>query len=355
VIIERPRSGSVERPHVSVAMTCYNYGRFLPVAVSSVLTQVGVETDITIVDDCSTDDSLDVANDLAAGDHRVRVVSLPRNVGHIRATNEAFAQAGGPYVVKLDADDALPPGSLRRSVDLMTCFPDVALVYGRVDTFSDCPPQGDTPSASRWLVWSGEEWLTSRFQRPHNTIRQPEAMVRRAAIDEVGALRDDIQSASDFAMWLRLATAGSVGYVGGTVQGYYRVHGASLQQTVHAGLLFDLRQRILAFDNLFDERSASLTNPSVSRARVRKALADDAVRIVARYLDQGEVDESIPELLQTARSQDPSVIHSPAWLAVQARLRLAARHRLLTRLVPGAPTREFQDRLLRQRWRMTGI
>jgi len=355
VIIQHPRSGSFERPHVSVAITCFNYGRFLPVAVRSVLNQEGVETDITIVDDCSTDDSLDVAKRLAADDRRITVVPLPSNLGHIRATNLALDHARGPYVVKLDADDALPPGSLRRSVDLMTCFPDMALVYGRVDTFSDCPPQGETPPASRWLVWSGEAWLTSRFRRPHNTIRQPEAMMRRAAIDEVGALRDDIQAASDFAMWLRLATAGSVGYIGGTVQGYYRVHGASLQRTVHAGLLFDLRQRILAFDNLFDELSASLTNPTASHVRVRKALARDAVHIVARYLDQGEVDESIPELLRTALSQDPSVIHSPAWLAVQARVRLSVHHRLLTRLVPGAPAREVEARFLRQRWRTTGI
>jgi len=355
VIIERPRSGSVERPHVSVAMTCYNYGRFLPVAVSSILTQVGVETDITIVDDCSTDDSLDVANHLAAGDHRVRVVSLPRNVGHIRATNEAFAQAGGPYVVKLDADDALPAGSMRRAVDLMACHPEVALAYGPVRTFSESPPEGDPPAPSRWLVWGGEEWLSSRFRRPHNTIRQPEAMMRRDAIDEVGGLRDEIQAASDFAMWLRLATAGSVGYVVGTTQGYYRIHGASLQRTVHAGLLFDLQQRILAFDNLFDERWAHLANPTAARARVRRALARDAVRIVATTLDGGGPDDCIPELLTIARHQDPSVVNAPSWRAVQWRLKVATRHDLVARVVPGAAARNIQDRVLRQRWKRFGV
>ncbi|MGZ4476136.1 MAG: glycosyltransferase family 2 protein, partial [Nocardioides sp.] len=118
------------RPRVSVVVPCYNYGRYLPDAVGSALDQSGLDVDVLIVDDCSTDDSAAVALRLADADPRVRLLRHETNRGHIQTYNDGLAAVTGDYVVLLSADDLLTPDSLTRAVALMEAHPRVGLVYG---------------------------------------------------------------------------------------------------------------------------------------------------------------------------------------------------------------------------------
>ena len=120
------------RPSVSVVIPCYNYGRYLPAAVSSVLQDEGVQVDILIVDDASTDGSAEVAQSLAATYPEVDVLVHEQNRGHIATYNDGLVRARGDYVVLLSADDQLTPGSLSRATALLEAHPEVAWVYGAV-------------------------------------------------------------------------------------------------------------------------------------------------------------------------------------------------------------------------------
>ena len=86
--------------------------------VESVLAQEGVEVNVLVIDDGSTDRSAAVASTLSDRDARVRLISMPRNVGMIPAVNGRNDEITEEYFVKLDADDLLPPGSLERSIAL---------------------------------------------------------------------------------------------------------------------------------------------------------------------------------------------------------------------------------------------
>ena len=115
--MENPRHPPVSsldvgvRPRVTVVVPCFNYGRWLAGCVESALSQPGVQVDVVIVDDASTDNSLDVAQGLArCYPGRIRLVAQPRNRGHIPSVNEGMRHVSGDYVVKLDADDLLAPG-----------------------------------------------------------------------------------------------------------------------------------------------------------------------------------------------------------------------------------------------------
>lgn len=76
--IRRPQE-STQLASVTVVIPCYNYGKYLPQVVQSVLSQERVDANIIIVDDASTDGSLAVANSLAAADPRTTVVAHVRN------------------------------------------------------------------------------------------------------------------------------------------------------------------------------------------------------------------------------------------------------------------------------------
>ena len=108
---------------VTVVIPCYNYARYLPLAVNSALDQTGVVVDVVIVDDCSQDDSLTVANDLANRDHRVKVLAHTINQGPVATFNDGLEMATGEFLVRLDADDLLTPGALQRAVAVFRRFP----------------------------------------------------------------------------------------------------------------------------------------------------------------------------------------------------------------------------------------
>ena len=97
---------------VSVVIPCYNYGHFLRDAVSSALDdQEGIDVRVLIIDDASTDNSADVARQIAAEDPRVEVAVHRTNAGNLATYNEGLlAWADGDYTVLLSADDRLTPG-----------------------------------------------------------------------------------------------------------------------------------------------------------------------------------------------------------------------------------------------------
>ena len=113
-------------PTVSVIITCYNYGRFLPAAIDSVLSE-NVGAQIIVVDDCSSDDSRDVMR--LYGD-RIVPVFQPHNQGHGGAFNAGLEHATGNLIHFLDAEDFVLPGGLKQA--LQNCEPGVLLYQYRM-------------------------------------------------------------------------------------------------------------------------------------------------------------------------------------------------------------------------------
>ncbi len=103
----------VSAPKVSVVIPAYRSAGTLARAVQSVLDQSEPDFEVIILEDCSGDDTLEVAQHLAASDSRVSVVALPRNGGQARALNQGIALARGEWVATLDADDRYQPDRLR--------------------------------------------------------------------------------------------------------------------------------------------------------------------------------------------------------------------------------------------------
>lgn len=330
-------------PRVSVIVPCYNYSRWLRECVASVFAQGVNDLEVIIVDDASTDDSLAVAKDLAARDHRVTVIANSRNKGHIPSVNLALAAATGDYILKLDADDLLPRGSLGRSLTVLESNPRVGFVYGRCLSFgSDL--KRITPWSQRltrrsgllmsdetanvhfsqdtfpYRVWAGRDWLKLRCERGVNCISQPEVLIRSSVLRDVGAYDEALPHTSDLAMWLELSARADVAYIDGPVQGLYRVHKSSMQRTVNAGKFRDLSGRLEAFDSALS-RARHLVPDATDLALVaRKTLAvealDEACRAFERRLER---KESIEQYERLAVTIYPEATLLPEWLTLQTR------------------------------------
>lgn len=344
---------STTKVTVTVVIPCYNYGHFLPQAVDSALSQQGVDVDVVIVDDCSTDGSQIVARDLARQDSRVVLIEHAENRGHIRTYNDGLAQANGEYVVLLSADDLLAPGSLARSTSLMQHDPRVGLVYGYAPAFEEHPPSS-APVAESWTIFDGTSWIGHMCRRGHNIIVNPEAIIRTSLMRKLVGYREDMPQAADMELWVRAAALGNVGRVNGPAQAYYRVHGQNMHSTDFAGVLREFQARREVFDSIGDIPSLppALAERLVAVARrkqAREAVAESRRIFLASGVEQ---KSAAVALLEFARDCDQSVTNTLSWRLMQKRISYS-----VSSLVTIAEDLMYRVRwsLRWRRWRRLGI
>ncbi|QNS06288.1 bifunctional glycosyltransferase/CDP-glycerol:glycerophosphate glycerophosphotransferase [Streptomyces xanthii] len=122
----------------TLVVPVYRVQSYLSECLDSVLGQDFTDFEVIAVDDCSPDGSGELLDAYAARDERVRAVHLPENVGLGLARNAGLERARGDYVLFLDSDDTLTPGSLRAVADRLaeTADPDV-LIYDYARTYWD--------------------------------------------------------------------------------------------------------------------------------------------------------------------------------------------------------------------------
>lgn len=100
-------------------MPAYNAASYLPAAMQSVRDQSYVNWELLVVDDASTDSTLQVAHQFAKNDSRIRVYPQAKNGGVTQARNKALQMAEGDYLAFLDADDLWDPEKLQKQVEHM--------------------------------------------------------------------------------------------------------------------------------------------------------------------------------------------------------------------------------------------
>src|SRR5207248_4875057 len=122
----------------------------------------------------------------AANDERIRVLVHKTNAGPVATFNDGLAEARGEFLVRLDADDVLTPGSLERSVAVAQHFPSVGLVYGHPLHFSGELRRRVRTKPTGWTIWPGRRWLADRCRNGVNVISSPEVLMRKSVVDIVG-------------------------------------------------------------------------------------------------------------------------------------------------------------------------
>jgi len=105
----------------------FNGESFLPAAIESVLTQTFSDFELIIVDDCSTDQSLQIIESYARQDKRIKYLSNGEKKGLFGNYNRCLHAASGQYIKPFAQDDILQADMVRRLVELMDANPEIAL------------------------------------------------------------------------------------------------------------------------------------------------------------------------------------------------------------------------------------
>lgn len=314
---------SAALPSVSVVVPSYNYARYLPSNVGSLLEQPGVDVRVLILDDASTDETPDVGADLAR-DPRVTYSRHKTNKGHIATYNEGLLEwADGDYCVLLSADDLLTPGALARATGVMEADPDVTFVYGNPVRFISGRPLPVARTGTRTRTWDGDRWIRGVFRAGRNLILSPEVVARTSAHHDAGGYNPKLPHSGDLEMWLRLARRGSVGWLPDADQAYYRMHESNMHHSK-----FDARDRLVqlrdGYESFLDNDGIGLPYGPAVRSAMHRQLARGVLRKVIRTLDAGAASAeglTVAELYDLA-AELTDVRRLPEYPGVRARMAL---------------------------------
>lgn len=205
-------------PEVTVITPVYNASAYILKTIESVQNQSHENWEMIVVDDASSDDSVELIQEAASKDGRIRCVELPANSGAAVARNTGIKKARGAYLAFLDSDDLWAPDKL--TVQL-------AFMKEKGCAFSH----------------TAYEWIDDEGRPMNRTIKVPEVADYHELLKEnrIGCLTvmvnlamtgsvkmPNIRARQDYALWLELARKGMSAYGVQQPLAYYRERKVSL-------------------------------------------------------------------------------------------------------------------------------
>ena len=212
-------------PAISVVMAAYNGAALIGPTIASVLAQSCADFELIVVDDASTDDTVQRLG--AFADPRLMVITSAENGGPVVARNLAFARARGRLIAGLDQDDLCHPDRFAVQMAYLDAHPACVAVASAVDVI-----EGGVVRPARGLMQTSPVLIDWRLQLG-NPLVWSSVMMRGDAARRLGVFeRTDRRYAEDFDLYHRLAPMGRIDRIDRPLL-TYRIHpgGASQRYT----------------------------------------------------------------------------------------------------------------------------
>jgi glycosyltransferase involved in cell wall biosynthesis len=204
---------------VSILIPCYNAERWIAASIQSALDQTYPDKEVVVVDDGSTDGSLDVIRGF--GD-RVRFESGPNRGGNA-ARNRLVELSRGSWISFLDADDYYLPRKTEQQMAVVASDPELDIVYSPLIELIELSGQMNPPA-----VTDGELYLDYIRWHPFSTIGM---LLRKSALRDVGGWKADQPVCQEHELLLRCIVAGRrFKSLPEAVAVYRKVDGASISR-----------------------------------------------------------------------------------------------------------------------------
>ena len=210
------------RCSLSVLLPVYNAEKTLKAAVDSILAQSFTDYEFLIIDDGSTDSSVDIINSYS--DKRIQLIELEKNQGLISALNFGLQIATGKYLARMDADDIAFPERLATQIEFMESNQEIIACGSSIVNFNE----------------KSESEIT--YPNKHNNIVVSIMLFERALCHPTMVLRLDLLKkhsvkydtqypyCEDYALWIELSRYGKLANIEEPLLKYYR-HAGQVSKT----------------------------------------------------------------------------------------------------------------------------
>ncbi len=280
------------RIRLSAVIPAYNCAPYIGAAIASALGQEGVEHEVVVVDDGSTDATPSV---IASFGDRLRCVRQ-ENRGLPAARNLGIAHSRGELIAFLDADDTWEPSKSRKQVAYLDQHPDCGLAFCDVFRMDEAGRRIAPILGARAAEVPTGRCLERLFLG--NFVLVPGVMVRRSVLDRVGRFDEKLRSVEDYDMWLRIAEVAEIGIVPEPLASWRERPGQMSRNRDRM-----LEQEVVVLGAALERR------PDLRRLlgyRVRRRFARLYDESGWRDLDEGSLRPALAKFLR-------ALAHDPAW------------------------------------------
>lgn len=184
-------------PAISVVIPAYNAQNTIKETIQSVLNQTFSDFEIIVINDGSTDETLNIVQTIS--DPRLKVFSYA-NAGPSISRNRGISNASGEFIAPLDSDDIWLPDKLEAQLNALRDYPQAAIAYSWIDHINE---QGNFLRKGTRNTDTGNVYAKLLLVNFIVTTSNP--LIRRTALTEVGEFNPNLKWADDRDMWIRLA------------------------------------------------------------------------------------------------------------------------------------------------------
>ena len=188
-------------PKISVLMGIYNCANTLAQAVASIQNQTYTNWELILCEDGSSDNTFEVARELAASDRRIVLLRNEKNLGLNATLNRCLAVATGEYIARMDGDDDCVPERFEKQLAVLENYPEFDITSSPMILFDE---------NGEWGKTSLPEYPTAEQVVTGTAICHAPVMLRKASMDVVGGYTEDIRMlrVEDVNLWIKLYAAG---------------------------------------------------------------------------------------------------------------------------------------------------
>lgn len=187
-----------KNPLISVILPVYNAQDYLSEAIQSILNQSFTDFELIIINDCSTDKSLQIIDQFAKQDSRIIKINNRQNLKLSHSLNIGIAKSRGVYIARMDADDISLPNRFNLQVKFLDKHPKVGIVGGIMSIIN----------AKGKLIGSRHYALTDQQIRHRifqfSPFSHPLVMIRKSVLDQVGGYQHQYNPAEDYELYFRI-------------------------------------------------------------------------------------------------------------------------------------------------------
>jgi glycosyltransferase involved in cell wall biosynthesis len=226
---------------LSVVMTNYNHANFLKKRISSILSQLPENAELVIVDDASTDDSVEIIKHFKKVDTRVLLIKNKKNLGVVPSANIALNLAKGKYIALLAADDKILPGFINKTLQVLLDHPNIAICCSDCGlSFDGFPDKNPNEIETTKLLETSETlhifttknlfkiFRTTNFWIPGHT-----SIIKKSSIVRQGLLNEQLEYLCDWFMIHSIALEEGVAYIPKTLS-VWRQHKKTYSAEIQA-------------------------------------------------------------------------------------------------------------------------
>ena len=202
----------MNNPKISVCIPVYNGAEFIKEAINSVLKQTYQDYELLIIDNCSTDNTIDLVNSF--NNPKIRLIKNSENIGLIPNWNKALENANGKYIKILPADDFIYPDCLKLQSELLDedTNEEICMVCGRRNIIDENGKilfnRGFTKNK---ILVKGTQAINKNIRSGGNIIGEGGAvMFRKSIIDKTGNFNSNIFYVLDLDLWYKILLYGNL-------------------------------------------------------------------------------------------------------------------------------------------------